>query len=248
MSTTALARREDSNLEVVIKYLFREGFSGADALDRVRNDTETLCLVTDLRLARVYAYRVGARGIAVISEFVSGENLRQILSVVGSLGPSSTLCLILECLQGIAALHEVGVAHRNLKPESVMILPDGEVKLLGATLRGDIPAETAYENDAYSVGALLIECLVGRPGSEISEDELSDRFGADAEAVESLLCVTRWAMTKSRTEQPLSAVRFIGLLDEWADAVLGPGWEERGKAGLAAAAQAVTPEAVPEKT
>ncbi|WP_435271440.1 serine/threonine protein kinase [Streptomyces sp. 1222.5] len=238
-SITILARREGSRLDVVVKYLFREGFSGPGVMERVRHDAEALCLVTEPRLARIYACRVGERGIAAIGEFVAGQNLQDVLRAVGNLGLSSALYVALECLRGIDALHQIGVVHGNLHPKSVMILPEGDIKLVGATLRGDTPDVRVDEKDTHSIWLLLVKCLTGQGDPEISGEDLNNRLGPDedAAAVASLLCITRWALRKNRGERPPTPTTLIDLLVEWGEETLGARWEERGRGALAGAAR-----------
>jgi serine/threonine protein kinase len=125
-------------------------------------------------------------------ELVHGEDLRSRLSRLGRLQIDETLGLILDACLGLAAVHRAGVLHRDLKPANLFvveseegpsrckILDFGVAKALSAsdttrrgvmlgTLRYMAPEQVGSERaldaraDIYSLGAILYECLAGRP-------------------------------------------------------------------------------------
>ena len=78
----------------------------------------------------VTVYEIGASGDAhfIASEFIEGATLRHLLqsriSVAGAIG------IAIQCAKALDAAHRSGITHRDVKPENIMVRPDGLVKML----------------------------------------------------------------------------------------------------------------------
>ncbi|MBX7097113.1 MAG: protein kinase [Myxococcaceae bacterium] len=123
-------------------------------------------------------------------EWLEGQELAQVLKR-GPLAPDAVVTLAHRLLDGLEAAHQAGVVHRDLKPANV-VLPGGEVALAKLvdfgiarpseenarlTRTGMILGTPAYmapeqvrgvmtldgRTDLYALGAVLFECLTGRP-------------------------------------------------------------------------------------
>lgn len=63
----------------------------------------------------------------VVMEFLQGRTLREIIETEGVLKPARAIRLIIQVLNGLAAVHNKGIIHRDLKPENIMVIDeDGE--------------------------------------------------------------------------------------------------------------------------
>jgi serine/threonine protein kinase/tetratricopeptide (TPR) repeat protein len=104
----------------------------------------------------------------LVMEFVEGQTLRQRLE--SSLSIDEFLGLAVQCLKGLAAAHDRGILHCDLKPENIMVRPDGHVKLLDFGLAKQISCigsqETVTESGsgisgtpAYMSPEVLLEKL-----------------------------------------------------------------------------------------
>ena len=76
-------------------------------------------------------YEVGAHAGArfIAAEYVDGVTLRERLKQ-GAVAASELVVIALQIAEGLAAAHDAGVVHRDVKPENVMLRPDGLVKIL----------------------------------------------------------------------------------------------------------------------
>ena len=122
----------------------------------------------------------------LVMEFLAGQTLRQRLRA-GPLPPDEAARVLDGAAAGLDAVHAAGVVHRDIKPMSFMLLPDGAVKLMdfglarqeddtlvtqADTLVGS-PSYMAPEQingapfgpagDVWSLGVILYEMLAGRP-------------------------------------------------------------------------------------
>ncbi|CAM3278332.1 serine/threonine protein kinase [Stackebrandtia soli] len=130
--------------------------------------------------------RHGARSYLVM-EFVKGKSLSTILDEQGKLSPSETMRVIDGVTVGLAAAHDAGIVHRDVKPANILITSSGAVKLIdfgiaraageaGLTDTGKVMGTLAYSSpeqltdeddprpttDVYSLGVVAYECLTGR--------------------------------------------------------------------------------------
>ncbi len=125
---------------------------------------------------------LGDAGLSVaVLEYVEGADLRQLLEARGRLRGDQALRLLHGALAGLSHLHRHGMVHGDVKPENILVSTAGTTKLAdlgqwvrsGTTARGGSPGYVSPEaragervdrrSDVYSLGAVLYECLVGRP-------------------------------------------------------------------------------------
>jgi len=175
-----------------------------DAFDEGAGSGQTL--KQEIRLARKITHRNVVRthdlgeadGLRFLTmEYVPGTTLRDILDKKGALALAPGLQIAKQLCRGLAAVHEAGIIHRDIKPPNIMVLPNGVVKLMdfgiARTAEGADPSaqggdtvgtpyymspeqargrELDARSDIYAVGVVLYEMFAGRrpiEGREPSE-------------------------------------------------------------------------------
>ncbi|MCA8952484.1 MAG: serine/threonine protein kinase, partial [Planctomycetes bacterium] len=140
----------------------------------------------------VHVYEVGVAGgrAYLAMEFVEGQPLRPEHPTGGRADPHATAQIALEVARAVAALHQAGIVHRDIKPDNVLIDRDGRARVTDfglALLRGDRAdehagtpgfmapeqltrrfGEVSERSDVYGIGALLHALLTGRAPHERS--------------------------------------------------------------------------------
>ena len=106
----------------------------------------------------VAVYDQGADGaiLFLAMEYVPGQTLRQLLMSRGRLRPREALDIIEGVLTGLAAAHESGIIHRDVKPENVLISPQGAVKV------ADFGLARAAARVGHTQDGMIIGTAVGR--------------------------------------------------------------------------------------
>jgi eukaryotic-like serine/threonine-protein kinase len=160
-------------------------------LERFKLEIRLARRITHRNVLRTHDFGEAA-GVPYISmEYVDGVNLKDVIRGRGALPLGVGLSIAKQMCHGLAAAHEMGVVHRDVKPHNMMILPEtGDVKIMdfgisrvqsvgdgasGLTTAGTVmgtpdymPPEQAqgrpadFRSDLYSLGVVLFEIFTGR--------------------------------------------------------------------------------------
>lgn len=214
-------RAQDERLkrDVAVKLLPVGALADTAARKHFRKEALALSRVNHPNVATIFDFDNANGQDFVVLELIPGETLENRVQR-GKLSEAETLTLGLQICAGVAAAHEQGVIHRDLKPGNVRITPDGRAKVLdfglariiqpvGAvastqSLTQHAPAGTLpymspeqmngnegdARSDIWSLGALLYECVSGR------------RAFPQASAAQIISAVLRCAVTPPRSVTP----------------------------------------------
>nr|WP_062341348.1 serine/threonine-protein kinase [Herbidospora sakaeratensis] len=256
-----LARHDADGTLVAIKYLSQELRADLNFIARFRHEARLLALMDrNPHAARFYEYVEQPHGAAIVMELVDGVSLRAMIRSEGPTGPEAALAVLKGSLIGLAIAHDMGVVHRDFKPENVMVDGDGHSKLVDfgiAARAGEgmpasgTPSYMAPEQwagapagpttDVYAATVVFFECLTGqRPFQAGNLAALAHQHQAAPVPLDQIQPQLRGlierGMSKHPQERPASAHAFLQDLESVAIETYGPQWEERGRRRLAALA------------
>lgn len=202
-SVVFLARDRQTDSLAAVKALRRELVADPAALEAFDSELRTAVRVAHPAVARVLDVGVSAGVPFVASELVEGPSLARVMEHRGALPPAAALRLGRGLAAGLAAIHGAGLAHGDLRPDTVILDPRGHARLIDLGVAQLLPpAGVDPELDAalgsprylaperragggptaaadvYAAGVVLAEAFTGRPlegtGAEGLPPELPD--------------------------------------------------------------------------
>jgi serine/threonine-protein kinase len=119
---------------IAVKVLFPHAGSGDELAKRFQLEAQAAGRIGSSHIVEVIDLGVLPSGSHfMVMELLDGESLRQRIQGRGRLRPEEIYPIALQLLEGLAAAHNAGILHRDLKPDNVFLVrkPDGDfVKLL----------------------------------------------------------------------------------------------------------------------
>jgi eukaryotic-like serine/threonine-protein kinase len=167
---------EDSLLrrQVAIKVIRLENSRDAAFRHRLQKEAERASQLNDSHIAAIHDLIEQDGRLFLVMEYVEGETLRARLRE--PLAGPEFFSIAEQCLAGVGAAHQHGIVHCDLKPENLMITPEGRVKILDFGFAQPTQKEGSNETLSCATfggtpGYMAPEVLLGG-----SPDELSDIF------------------------------------------------------------------------
>jgi hypothetical protein len=138
----------------------------AAASERFARERDLLAALEHERIARLYDAGVTANGVAFLAmEWIDGVPITRFCDE-HQLSVDARLTLFRQVLDAVAFAHSRLVIHRDLKPSNILVLANGQVKLLDfgvANLLSDPPGRTGVAVDALTPDTASPEQLAGQP-------------------------------------------------------------------------------------
>ena len=185
MATVYLGTDTRLDRTVALKIMHAELANDEDFVRRFVGEARTVARLSHPNVVGVYDQGADGRMLYLAMEYVPGRTLRDLLNERGRLSPGEALDIMDGMLSGLAAAHAAGLAHRDVKPENVLLTTGHSVKVadfgLARTLAGASHTKTglligtaAYlapeqvsqgtadaRTDVYAAGIILFEMLTG---------------------------------------------------------------------------------------
>ena len=134
----------------------------------------------------------------IVMEYLEGITLKQYLQTYGPISVEEMQNIFAPILEALDKIHQNGVIHRDISPDNIMCLPEGEVKLMDFGAARDYTDYSAeglsvilkmgfapieqYDShgkqgpwtDIYALGATMYQCLTGRKPDDATKRSLED--------------------------------------------------------------------------
>jgi eukaryotic-like serine/threonine-protein kinase len=129
MGEVYLAQDRRLSRKVALKILPVSFTKDRDRLRRFEQEARAASALNHPNIITIYEILQANSTHVIATEFVEGQTLRQRLSHA-PLNLNESLQIAIQVADALAAAHQVGIIHRDVKPENVMLRPDGYVKVL----------------------------------------------------------------------------------------------------------------------
>ena len=175
------------NRPVAVKVLRAEFMNNADLVRRFKNESKAISVLDHPNIVKVYDINITEKLSYIVMEYVEGITLKDYMNYRKQpLTVKETMHFVRQTLLALQHAHEKGIVHRDVKPQNIMLLQNGSIKVMDFGIarfsrsenqtvtdkaigsvhyispeqaKGDV---TDAKADIYSVGVMMYEMLSGR--------------------------------------------------------------------------------------
>ncbi len=171
---------------VAVKILKDEFLANEEFRRRFKNESKAIAVLSHPNIVKVYDVSYGDRLQYIVMEYVEGITLKEYIQQQGVVNHREAVFFVMQILRALQHAHDKGIVHRDIKPQNILLLENGAIKVtdfgiarfsasetrtmtdstIGSVhyispeqARGDITDDKA---DIYSVGVMLYEMMTGK--------------------------------------------------------------------------------------
>lgn len=175
-------------MPVAIKILRDEYIDNDEFIRRFKDESKAIAVLSHPNIVKVYDVSFGDRIQYIVMEYIDGITLKDYIERNGSVSWRETLHFVTQILRALQHAHDKGIIHRDVKPQNIMLLEDGTIKVTdfgiarfsnhttkSMTMTNKAIGSVHYispeqargeatdaKSDLYSLGVMMYEMLTGK--------------------------------------------------------------------------------------
>ena len=180
------ARDITEDRTVAVKIMKNEFIGSEDFIRRFRNESKAIALLSHPNIVKIFDVGFTEKLQFIVMEYIDGITLTEYITKHGVLKWKDVVHFTMQILKALQHAHDRGIVHRDIKPQNVMLLEDGTIKVMDFGIarfnretdktmsekaigsvhyispeqaKGDVTDE---RSDIYSIGVMMYEMLTGK--------------------------------------------------------------------------------------
>ncbi len=170
---------------VAVKILKDEFLANEDFKRRFKNESKAIAVLSHPNIVKVFDVSYGNLIQYIVMEYVEGISLKEYIEQQGQINAREAIYYVTQILRALQHAHDKGIVHRDIKPQNIMLISDGTIKVTDFGIARFSRSETRTmtdgaigsvhyispeqakgshtdaKTDLYSVGVVLYEMLTG---------------------------------------------------------------------------------------
>lgn len=170
---------------VAVKILKEEFLANEEFRRRFKNESKAIAVLSHSNIVKVYDVSFGDRLQYIVMEYIEGITLKEYIEQQKTIPWKEVLHFVIQILRALQHAHDKGIVHRDIKPQNILLLQNGTIKVtdfgIARFSRGETRSMTESaigsvhyispeqakgeltddKADIYSVGVVLYEMLTG---------------------------------------------------------------------------------------
>ncbi|WP_099204324.1 Stk1 family PASTA domain-containing Ser/Thr kinase [Scatolibacter rhodanostii] len=139
---------------VAIKILKEEFSSNSDFLRRFRNESKAIALLSCDNIVKIFDVSFGDKIQYIVMEYLDGITLKQYIEQQGTIRWQEAIHFMNQILTALECAHEKGIIHRDIKPQNVILMSNGTIKVTDFGIARFLQSETQTMTTDVAIGSV----------------------------------------------------------------------------------------------